>query len=117
MRRRIAKLLAATVDIEVVGEAGDGSQAVEGVQMVRPDVLLMEIDLPGLYEPNAAAELARACPDISIIVLTSFARRDLLARIDVGERGARGTKGNALEEFLIAIRTLGPGEVLKYPPR
>ena len=116
LRQGVADMLTATQDIEIVGEAGDGWQAVEGVEMVCPDVLLMDIDLPGLSEPQATGEIAHACPGLSILVLTTFARQDLMAYFDDVERGGNRPAGEPLGDLLVAIRTLGSGEVLIYPP-
>ena len=116
VRRSISLLLAKTRGFEVVGEAADGQQAAEGVGMVRPDLVVMDIDLPGMSKAADAGEIARACPQASIVVLTTAAQAVLLAYLDAESGGEVGVKGDSLDDLLVAIRTLRSGEVLVYPP-
>ena len=116
VRLGVALLLAKTRGFEVVGEAADGQQAAEGVEMVLPDLVVMDIDLPGMSEAVDAGEIVQACPQASIVVLTTAAQAELLAYLDPNLGGEIGGKGDGLDDLLVAIQTLRSGEVLVFPP-
>jgi two-component system response regulator DesR len=84
----LAALLQIEPDLEVVGEARDGASALELVRTLRPDVLLTDIEMPGM----SGLELARAAravtPALRVVVLTTFARQGYLRRaLDAGASG------------------------------
>lgn len=98
-------------DIEVVGEAGTAEEALELAPRLRPDVLLLDIDLPGLTGIEAVRELAPRLPGTRIVMLTvSTERRDLL---DAVRHGAAGylTKDLSGEALLRAVRGLRRGDL------
>jgi NarL family two-component system response regulator LiaR len=67
-------------DLEVVGEAGDGQQAVALCPQLQPDVILMDIMMPKMDGPTATQRIRTACPSIQVIALTSFADSDLVQK-------------------------------------
>jgi DNA-binding NarL/FixJ family response regulator len=73
VRAGLVALLAGTEDIEVVGEAADGRQAVELAAQLRPHVVLMDLSMPVLDGVAATREIVAASPDTHVVVLTSFA--------------------------------------------
>lgn len=98
-------------DVEVVGEAGSAEEALVLIPQLRPDVVLLDIDLPGLNGIEAVRELAPRLPATKIVMLTvSTARRDLL---DAVRHGAFGylTKDLSGEALLRAVRGLRRGDL------
>ena len=67
-------------DLEVVAEAGDGQEAIDLCPEVQPDVILMDIVMPGVDGPTATARIRRDSPQVQVIALTSFLEEDLVQR-------------------------------------
>jgi DNA-binding NarL/FixJ family response regulator len=110
VRSAIRQALEAS-DVTVVGEASSAEEALDMAPRLRPDVLLLDIDLPGLSGIEAVRELAPRLPDTRIIMLTaSTDRRDLL---DAVRHGAAGylTKDLTGDALLRAIRGLRRGDL------
>ena len=98
-------------DIEVVGEAASAEEALEMAPMLRPDLLLLDIDLPGLSGIEAVRELAPRLPDTKIVMLTvSTDRRDLLGAVRHGAYGYL-TKDLSGEALLRAVRGIRHGDL------
>jgi two-component system, NarL family, response regulator DegU len=98
-------------DIEVVGEAANAEEAMEMAPMLRPDLLLLDIDLPGLSGIEAVRELAPRLPDTRIVMLTvSTDRRDLLGAVRHGAFGYL-TKDLSGEALLRAVRGIRHGDL------
>ena len=98
-------------DIEVVGEAANAEEVLEMAPMLRPDLLLLDIDLPGLSGIEAVRELAPRLPDTKIVMLTvSTDRRDLLSAIRHGAYGYL-TKDVSGEALLRAVRGIRKGDL------
>jgi two-component system response regulator DevR len=98
-------------DVIVVGEASSAEEALELAPRLRPDVLLLDIDLPGLSGIEAVRELAPRLPDTRVVMLTvSTDRRDLL---DAVRHGAAGylTKDLTGDALLRAVRGLRRGDL------
>ena len=87
-RDGLRRLLAVEPDFEVVGEAADGREAVERVQALRPDVLLLDLAMPGAGGLEALRELARGTAQVRTVMLTaSIDREDALEAVRLGARG------------------------------
>lgn len=80
VRDGLKVFLSAFDDIEVVGGAEDGEKAVAACGALKPDVVLMDLVMPGVDGAEATAIIRRRWPDTSVIALTSFAERDLVQR-------------------------------------
>ena len=80
VRGGIALLLQLETDIEIVGEASDGNEVVGSVQELLPDVLLMEIDLPGVNGLDATRQITESAPTVSVLILTASEREDHLSQ-------------------------------------
>lgn len=98
-------------DIDVVGEAANAEEALEMAPMLRPDLLLLDIDLPGLSGIEAVRELTPRLPDTKIVMLTvSTDRRDLLGAVRHGAYGYL-TKDLSGEALLRAVRGIRRGDL------
>lgn len=101
-------LLSAESDIEVLGEATTGKQAVEMSNSLHPDLVLMDINMPGIHGIEATRQVLKQNPSIGILILTMMEDDTVLAALRAGARGylLKGAEG---EETLNAIRTVASG--------
>jgi DNA-binding NarL/FixJ family response regulator len=117
IRSGFAALIGSAPDIEVVGEAGDGAEAVRLATQLRPDVVLMDIRMPGM-DGLAASQAITGTPDLAdvrVIVLTTFEVDEyVLAALRSGASGFLG-KSVEPEELLDAIRVVAGGDALLSP--
>ena len=105
----IGALLAIESDIEVVGQARDGRQALEMVQALQPDVLLTDIEMPHLTGLEVAAEITRRALPTRVVILTTFARAGYLRRaLDAGASGYL-LKDSPAEALANAVRQVHAG--------
>ncbi len=112
MREGLCALLEGAPDIEIVGEARDGVETQRMVAALRPDVLLLDLVMPGLRPCQVEKWVRVNCPDTVTLVLTAHDRDLYLA--DMVEAGAAGfmSKNQSPERLLQAIRRVGQGEIL-----
>lgn len=115
-RAGIRALLEASGGFEVVGEAASGDEALELVRELKPDVVVMDLSMPGSNGLDATRRLAGYSGDIRVLVLTVHAEEEYL--VPVVEAGAHGylTKTSADTDLIEAIRVVHRGEVF-LPPR
>jgi two-component system response regulator NreC len=109
VRQGLRSLLDAEEEIQVVGEAEDGREAVEKVIEYRPDVVLMDISMHSLNGLEATAKIKKACPEVNVLILTMHANEEYVHRIL--RAGASGyiVKQAAEAELLVAIRAVHKG--------
>ncbi len=115
VRSGIVALLASAADVEVVGEASDGLEAVSIALQLRPDIVLMDLRMPGIDGDEATARILAAEPGIRIVVLTTYeSDESILTAIEAGASGYL-LKAAPQEEILAGIRSVARGEVALAP--
>jgi DNA-binding NarL/FixJ family response regulator len=115
VRDGLVMLLSASDEVEVVGSAADGEQAIAVVLDTRPDVALMDLRMPKLTGDQVTARLAREAPDVRVLVLTTFADDDaILPALRAGALGYL-TKDATSEQLVGAIREVAAGRTVLDP--
>lgn len=115
VRQGIASFLRMSDECEVVGEASDGIEAIEAVKKTRPDIVLMDISMPGLGGLEATIEIKKIAPDIKVLVLTQYEDTIYIRRFF--KAGASGylLKKAVGEDLLTAIRAVREGKTYVHP--
>jgi DNA-binding NarL/FixJ family response regulator len=115
VRAGFRMILEAQPDIEVVGEAGDGSAAIDAVRTLRPDVVLMDIRMPGVDGIEATRRLSEAGVPGKIVILTTYDLDEYV--FDALAAGASGflLKHVPPEELVRGVRAAASGEALLAP--
>lgn len=108
-------LLSSEVDLEVVGEAKDGTAAVEMAASLHPNVVLMDVGMPGLNGLDATRQIRARLPDVNVLVLTMHRSDEYF--FQMLEAGAAGyiLKGAETNELINAVRAVARGDVFLYP--
>jgi DNA-binding NarL/FixJ family response regulator len=115
VRTGFKMILDAQSDIEVVGEAGDGAAALTMARTLRPDVILMDVRMPGTDGITATGQITAELPGIRVLILTTF---DLDDYVHAGLRaGASGflLKDVPAPDLIAAIRTVAAGDAVLSP--
>ncbi|MFC8732137.1 response regulator [Luteimicrobium sp. NPDC057192] len=112
VRDGLVTLLGLAPDVDVVGQAADGAEAVAEALRLGPDVVLMDLDMPVLDGTAATARLARDAPDVAVLVLSTFGDRPAVAA--ALRAGARGylTKDADRRQLLDAVRAVAHGQAV-----
>jgi DNA-binding NarL/FixJ family response regulator len=115
VRAGLSALLGSLPDMEVVGVAADGREAVREVVTTHPDVALLDLRMPELDGIAATRELARVAPDVAVLVLTMYDDDDsVFAAMKAGARGYL-VKGVEQDDIARAIRSVAAGEAIFGP--
>ena len=115
MRAGLQSVLSSDPSIELVGEAADGDAGVAAARKLRPDVVLMDVRMPGLDGIAATRELTAAVPDTKVVILTTFEDDDyIFSGLEAGAAGFL-LKRTRPEELIKAIHTIADGDSLLSP--
>ena len=116
VRQGVRLLLDGQADIEVVGEADEGGRALALVAQEEPDVVLMDLAMPGINGLEATAEIKRRWPHVQVIALTVHDNDEYFFQMITAGAAGYVLKGADPSELLEAIRTAHQGEVFLHPP-
>jgi len=115
MRAGLQGVLSGDPEIEVAGEAADGHEAVYRTRLLQPDVVLMDVRMPGLDGIAATRELLGAFPDVRVVILTTFEQDDyIFGALNAGASGFL-LKRTRPEDLIAAIHTIAAGDSLLSP--
>ena len=115
LREGLRLLLRNASDITVLGEADSGDEALALAQRVKPDLVVLDLDMPRGDGLSALRELRQALPETRVLILTVHTERErLLALLDAGAQGYL-TKEAASRELVEAIRVVAAGEIYVRP--
>jgi DNA-binding NarL/FixJ family response regulator len=115
MRAGLRGVLSSDQAIEVVGEAGDGSEAAYRTRLLRPDVVLMDVRMPDLDGIAATREVLESSPEAKVVMLTTFEQDDyIFGALNAGASGFL-LKRTRPEELIAAIHTIAAGDSLLSP--
>lgn len=115
VRSGIVALLAAETDIDVVGEAVDGLEAVRLAIELTPDIVLMDLRMPGIDGDEATARILAVLPSTRVVILTTYETdSSILTAIEAGASGYL-LKAAPQDEILAGIRSVARGEVALAP--
>lgn len=115
VRSGIRALLERLQDFEVVGEAGDGRQVLVLVEQLRPDLVLMDITMPGLNGLDATQRIRKRFPATRVLVLSAHANEEYVAQALRHDASGYLLKGCGLAELELAVRAVARGEVYLTP--
>jgi DNA-binding NarL/FixJ family response regulator len=115
MRAGLAELLAGEPDVDIVGQASTGREAIERVRRLDPDVVLMDVRMPDLDGIQATRELTRAASGAKVLILTTFEQDDYI--FGALRAGASGflLKRTRPEDLIAAVHTIAAGDALLSP--
>jgi len=111
----LKSLINAQPDMEVTGEAGDGRAACEWAEHMRPDVVVLDVSMPGMSGAQAAARLRQGCPEVRVLALTVHEDKGYLRQLLGAGAAGYVLKRAAAEELIRAIRAVAAGGVYLDP--
>ena len=115
VREGTRALLQREQDMEVIGEAGDGKEAVELASKLRPDVVVMDIAMPGINGIEATKQIKACCPRTAVLILTAYDNEQyIFALLEAGAAGYL-LKNVRSSELVAAVRSVYGGESVLHP--
>lgn len=115
VREGIRALLGFHSDVEVIGEASDGKEAIALAGKLKPDIVLMDISMPGLGGLEATVEIKKTQPEIKILVLSQYDDKEYVSRFLKAGVSGYILKKAVGEELITAIRAVARGDSYLYP--
>src|SRR5512146_1356097 len=115
VRSGLRMLLGNESDVEIVGDAGTGKEALEAVRQFKPNVVLMDIGLPDISGIDATRMIKQIDPAVAVVALTIHEDEEYFFKMLEAGAGGYVPKRAAPEELLTAIRAAAAGEVYLYP--
>lgn len=109
VRQALAVLLAAEADMEVVGEAADGPAAADLADTLRPDVLIVDVALPGISGIEVTRRVRKSCPEIRVIALSAYAYQRFVQEVLAVGGAGYVNKSAAVRELVTAVRAVAAG--------
>jgi DNA-binding NarL/FixJ family response regulator len=115
VRQGLDLLIGDLDDLEIVGQASNGEEALKAVEDLQPEVVLMDVRLPGIDGVSAVKRIHAAAPGVKFVIFSAYGDKRLLS--DAISAGARGyvMKGSPPEDLLRAIRTVAGGKAFVDP--
>lgn len=109
VREGLISMLHTQPDLKIIGEAGNGYEALERIEQLRPDVVLLDLEMPELDGVHVLKHIRSRFPEVRVVVLTAFASDERI--LDAVRAGARGylLKEAALSDVIQAIRVVATG--------
>ena len=115
VREGVRMILAKESDLEVVGEAGDGQQALELTERVRPDVVIMDISMPGMGGIEATQTVRARHPEVQVLALTMHEDESYVFQLLRAGAAGYVLKRAAAQDLVQAVRAAAKGEAFLYP--
>jgi DNA-binding NarL/FixJ family response regulator len=109
LREGLKALISAQAGMEVVGESGDGLDACERIPDLQPDVVVMDVSMPGLTGAQATERIRRECPQVKVLALTVHEDRGYIRQLLAAGVVGYVRKRAAPEELIHALRVVGGG--------
>lgn len=106
LRHSLRAVMAQEADLEVVGEAGDGEAAVQQVSVLQPEVVVMDISLPGLDGEQATRAIKQACPAVKVLVLSVHETKHHVQKLLRAGASGYVVKRSAAGELIQALRAM-----------
>jgi DNA-binding NarL/FixJ family response regulator len=115
VRQGLALMLGAADDVELVGTVENGEEALEAIERLEPEVVIMDVRLPGIDGISAVRRIQQAAPNVKAVIFSAYGDKRLLS--DAIAAGARGyvMKGSPPEDLIRAVRTVTQGKAFVDP--
>ena len=115
VRAGLKAFLESQGDFEIVAEAGNGEEAIRQAELVKPDVIIMDITMPGMDGMEATRKIRINCPDSLILALTVHDDKQYLIKMLTAGASGYITKQSAVDELVAAIHTIASGNIYLQP--